>query len=190
LDVSWLKIGDCKTIPHQGKTMPHQDDIKNLIRNHNRRLQKLKERKALEGLNTSPEILIEIEDIEDEVTNLEKELIEIRQKENLPKPNWLEVYHTEYQITDLRATEYGLELYLFDNREERKKGLQWKIPVEKLENIEVRVYPYKNHTESGLFAIGPKYDWLYSKSLFPSEQELYDAIHSMINKCIAMSKTM
>jgi hypothetical protein len=151
-------------------------------------LQKFKERKALEGLNTPPEILIQIEDIEDEVINLEKELIEVQQKENISKPNWLEVYHTEYQITDLRATEYGLELYLFDNRENAKKGLQWKIPIEKLPDIEVRVYPHKDHTKSGLFAIGPKYDWLYSKSLFPSEQELYGAIHSLIDKCIAMSK--
>ncbi len=40
--------------------MARQDDIKNLIRNHNRRLQKLKEQQALHGLDAPPKILLEI----------------------------------------------------------------------------------------------------------------------------------
>ncbi len=54
-----------------------QDDIRNLIRNHNRRLQKLKEQQALHGLDTPPKILLEIEDIEAELEQLQRELKEI-----------------------------------------------------------------------------------------------------------------
>jgi hypothetical protein len=54
--------------------MPSQDDIKKLIRNHTRRLQKLKEQQALAGVAVDPRILIEIEDIEREIENLQTEL--------------------------------------------------------------------------------------------------------------------
>ncbi len=53
---------------------PYQSDIKKLISNHNQRLQKLKEKQALEGLDTSPQVLIEIEDIERKIGELEAEL--------------------------------------------------------------------------------------------------------------------
>ncbi len=42
-----------------------------MIRGHSRRLNKLKETQALMGISTSPEILIEIEDIENELRHLE-----------------------------------------------------------------------------------------------------------------------
>jgi hypothetical protein len=54
-----------------------QDDIKKLITNHQRRLQKLKELQALQGLSIDPKILIEIEDIETEVKELQTELKEL-----------------------------------------------------------------------------------------------------------------
>ncbi|MFC1976367.1 tetratricopeptide repeat protein [Chloroflexota bacterium] len=57
--------------------MSQQDDIRNLIRNHNRRLQKLKEQQALRGLNTPPEIVLEIEDIEAKIEQLQTGLEEI-----------------------------------------------------------------------------------------------------------------
>ena len=57
--------------------MTRQDDIKKLIRNHNRRLQKLKEQQALHGLDAPPKILLEIEDIETELEQLQTELNEI-----------------------------------------------------------------------------------------------------------------
>lgn len=47
--------------------MSGQDDIKRLIINYQRRLQKLKETQALQGINTPPDILIQIEDIEAEL---------------------------------------------------------------------------------------------------------------------------
>ncbi len=54
--------------------MSRQDDIKQLITQHQRRLQKLKEQRASFGLTTPPHILMEIEDIEAEITKLHAEL--------------------------------------------------------------------------------------------------------------------
>ncbi|MCB0166068.1 MAG: ATP-binding protein [Anaerolineae bacterium] len=50
-------------------------NTKKLISRHQRRLQKLKEMNATSGLNTSPEVLNEIEDIEAEIENLQKQSI-------------------------------------------------------------------------------------------------------------------
>jgi len=54
--------------------MTRQDDIKQLITNHSRRLQILKEQQALAGLSVEPKILLEIEDIEATIANLQTEL--------------------------------------------------------------------------------------------------------------------
>jgi len=54
--------------------MPHKDDIYSLINQHNRRLQKLKEQKALLGLSGDPKIDLEIEDIQGELERLQTEL--------------------------------------------------------------------------------------------------------------------
>ncbi len=57
--------------------MSRKDDIKKLITNHYRRLQKLKEQQALHGTSTDPGILLEIEDIEEKVEKLQTELREL-----------------------------------------------------------------------------------------------------------------
>lgn len=57
--------------------MSRQDDIKKLIRAHNRRMQVLKEQKAIQGVSVDPKIVIEMEDIEAEVEKLEADLKEI-----------------------------------------------------------------------------------------------------------------
>jgi formylglycine-generating enzyme required for sulfatase activity len=54
--------------------MADQDDILKLIAKHQRRLQKLKERQAVEGIGTPPEVLTEIEDIEAEIERLRAKL--------------------------------------------------------------------------------------------------------------------
>jgi len=54
--------------------MSRKYDIKKLIANYKRRLQKLKEQQAFFGLDTSPHILTEIEDIEVEIEKLQTEL--------------------------------------------------------------------------------------------------------------------
>ncbi|MCP4356951.1 MAG: protein kinase, partial [Chloroflexi bacterium] len=59
---------------YQEADMPYKDELRKLIAKNSRRLQVLKEKKALMGLNTAPEVVIEIEDIESEIERLEKEL--------------------------------------------------------------------------------------------------------------------
>lgn len=51
-----------------------ENDLRNLILKHNRRLQKLKEQKAIKGISTDPQVLIEIEDIEGELQKLQFQL--------------------------------------------------------------------------------------------------------------------
>jgi hypothetical protein len=54
--------------------MAEPQDTQALIRAHQRRLQKLKAQQAVKGVNTPPEVLIEIEDIEAELARLQQEL--------------------------------------------------------------------------------------------------------------------
>jgi cell division septum initiation protein DivIVA len=54
--------------------MSHKSDIQNLVVNHTRRLQKLKEQVALKGHNADPALLIEIEDVEVQLARLQAEL--------------------------------------------------------------------------------------------------------------------
>lgn len=63
--------------------MSRKDNIRNLITEHQRRLQKLKEQWARLGVNTPPEILIEIEDIEARIEQLQRELEEVSKKDNI-----------------------------------------------------------------------------------------------------------
>ncbi len=55
--------------------MSHQGKIQKLIQRYNRRLQKLKEKSATQGVSADPSITIEIEDIEIELKKLNRELI-------------------------------------------------------------------------------------------------------------------
>jgi hypothetical protein len=67
--------------------MPTKDQIKQLIFNHSRRLQILKEQQALEGQSVDPNILIEIEDIEAKLENLQAALEELAETgEESPAP--------------------------------------------------------------------------------------------------------
>ncbi len=54
--------------------MSPKDDIKKLINEHQRRLQKRKEQEAALGIATSPEILTEIENIEAKIEQLQAQL--------------------------------------------------------------------------------------------------------------------
>ncbi|MBI1880002.1 MAG: response regulator [Chloroflexi bacterium] len=51
--------------------MPRKEDLQRLLMPKNRRLQKLKEQQAAAGWSTDPNILLEIEDLEDEVMELQ-----------------------------------------------------------------------------------------------------------------------
>lgn len=65
--------------------MSRQDDIKRLLLNCNRRLQALKERKALYGLDTPVAVLTEIQDIEAEIEELQTRLKELELKSSHPE---------------------------------------------------------------------------------------------------------
>ncbi len=54
--------------------MSRQDDLKRLLFIRSRRLQKLKEAQALKGINAEPELLLEIEDLEEQIDILQEEL--------------------------------------------------------------------------------------------------------------------
>ncbi len=57
--------------------MTGRNDIKKLIHINNRRIQALKEQKAMQGVSVDPKIIIEIEDIEAELEKLDVNLKEI-----------------------------------------------------------------------------------------------------------------
>lgn len=65
--------------------MSRKGHLRILIANHTRRLQKLKEQQALEGLEASPKLLIEIEDLEAKVMGLQTELEELERVEAPPQ---------------------------------------------------------------------------------------------------------
>lgn len=58
------------------------NNISQLIINHKRRLQKLKEKYAKLGINTPPEVLIEIEDIEEQIRKLTSEQLMKERSDN------------------------------------------------------------------------------------------------------------
>lgn len=85
-------------------------------------------------------------------------------------PSEVKVFETSKQTTLLRVTENGLECYLDDRRRGKRSGHQWTLTKsqtkEVLSNHDYEVYPgYRLH--SGLFSIGPRRNWLYSKKLYP-----------------------
>jgi hypothetical protein len=55
-------------------TLSTKEDLQNLLQNHQRRLQVLKEQQALMGIQTPPAILIEIQDIETKIDELQVSL--------------------------------------------------------------------------------------------------------------------
>jgi hypothetical protein len=94
------------------------------------------------------------------------------------------VFQTSDQRTELRATDKGIECHLFDARQEKIGGLQWVISKGEVENI-------KNNKDfhvtsgfkprSGNFSIGPRHNWLYSKSLFPEPILLKNQLGKLVD---------
>jgi len=88
------------------------------------------------------------------------------------------VFDTKKQRTTLKATDEGLSCYL-RNKKEEKDELQWSMSNDEARHYYSRnnfhAYPgYKANT--GTFSIGPRRNWLYSKSLFPEAVYLEDEI--------------
>ena len=85
-------------------------------------------------------------------------------------PSRAVVFKTSNQTTRLNVTDKGLECYLEDSRSGKRSGHQWTLTKEQAKEIlssrDYRIYPgYKLY--SGVFSIGPRKNWLYSKKLFP-----------------------
>lgn len=85
-------------------------------------------------------------------------------------PQKVKVFETSNQTTWLKVTNVGLECHLEDARPNKPGGLQWRFTKEQAREVlsarDFRVYPgYKLY--SGVFTIGPRRNWLYSKRLYP-----------------------
>ncbi len=63
--------------------MSRKTDLQQLIINHTRRLQKLKEQQALKGHDAEPALLIEVEDVEAQLERLQTELVSLANEPEL-----------------------------------------------------------------------------------------------------------
>jgi len=91
--------------------MPLQD-IEKQIENNERRLQKLKEVRALEGKSVDPRVLIEIEDIQEEIKKLQKEV-------ETKSTDLKKIYVAIIAMTHKEATELSTGS-IFNNQKERQ----------------------------------------------------------------------
>ena len=92
------------------------------------------------------------------------------------------VFKTSKQQTWFTATDQGIECRIDDTRPGRG-GLQWVIPKRQAREIlkmgTFFVNPgYKART--GTFTLGPKRNWLYSKSLFPEPEYLRGVLRQLL----------
>lgn len=99
------------------------------------------------------------------------------------EPKSVKVFHTSTQETWLKVTNMGLECHLEDTRPGKRSGLQWRFTKEQAKAIlsayDFRVYPgYKLY--SGVFSIGPRRNWLYSKRLYPEPTLLESEIERLL----------
>lgn len=62
-----------------------KEEVLRLIEAHQRRLQKLRVRAAIEGINVPPEVQIEIEDIKQRISGLENQLKQLPEVDAIPK---------------------------------------------------------------------------------------------------------
>ena len=102
-------------------------------------------------------------------------------------PTQIKVFETSYQTTYLKVTDNGLKCYLEDTRPGKRSGHQWTLTKTQAKEIlskrEFRVYSgYK--LRSGLFSIGPRRNWLYSKKLYPEPTLLELDIEKMLGLII------
>lgn len=108
----------------------------------------------------------------------------------LTTPTEIIVFKTSNQTTKLKATKKGLECYLQDSRPKKQSGRQWTLTTEQAQKIltsrNYRIYPgYKLY--SGVFSIGARKNWLYSKKLFPEPSLLELELEKILEKTIALS---
>ena len=71
--------------------MTNKEDVRQLLNEHKRRLNILREREARLGLNAPPEMILEIEDIETKIAQLQTTL---RKLENNTESNYSQLLKT------------------------------------------------------------------------------------------------
>lgn len=88
------------------------------------------------------------------------------------------VYSTSKQSTWLVATNHHIYCVL-DGDKTRDSGrlLQWRLPLDKSFHISA----YERNARTGLFTLGPKKNWLYSRKLFTNPEQLETAVRSLID---------
>jgi hypothetical protein len=99
-----------------------------------------------------------------------------------PAPRELVVFRTKQQRTYLRVSKAGIECHLDDDRPE-KRGHQWTISRDEASRILQgnRILVNPDHTDnSGLFTIGDRRNWMYSKKLFPEPSLLEQALRELL----------
>ena len=97
------------------------------------------------------------------------------------------MFKTSKQKTWLSVTDQGLACRIDDTRA-GKGGPQWILSRTELKTIidteTFSVNPgYKVNT--GTFSIGPKKNWLYTKSLYPQPEYLLGVIKQLLNNAIS-----
>ena len=106
-------------------------------------------------------------------------------------PNILSIFEWEKQSAELRATKEGLEYYLYDVRPNRDKGNLWTLPIDRLKDARenINVSHSTRYPEWGLFSIGEKTDWYYSRKLFKSEEAFKNEIKDLIDRSLRMANS-
>ncbi len=92
-------------------------------------------------------------------------------------------YQTQIQRTILKGTAKGLECILSDYRPGKSSGTQWFIPKNDLKNIlDNKDYNVQAglRLKTGTFRIGKYAEWVYSKLLFPKEEEFESRITQLL----------
>ena len=108
----------------------------------------------------------------------------IKEEYAVPTESRLQVFSTAKQTTELRASREGLECFLYDSRKGRG-GTQWVLPAASA--TPVVVSPTSRTKGCGVFAVGPRKNWLYSKKVYGNPQTLKSEIERIIAHAAELS---
>lgn len=100
----------------------------------------------------------------------------------------LVVFETSKQQTLLKATQRGLECWLLNKRTSEDKH-QWSIgraEIARIVETDDVVVSSGYKAQTGLFKLGERRNWLYSKKLFPEPDYLHGALFEVLNKSLNM----
>lgn len=98
----------------------------------------------------------------------------------------LVVFDTSKQTTTLRVKDGGIACFLLDKASGAEKR-QWGFTQAAIKRI-LEEHDYRAHAgykpRNGLFSIGPRRNWLYSKSLFLTEEDLEHELRRLLQTAI------